>query len=924
MRKLLFYCSLIAFTHAFGQKTVIDASTYDYWKTLSYAKISNDGAYISYEINPQKGDGYLYIYNVSTGHTDSISRGYVASFSENSRFLVFKIKPGIDTLRQCELKKLDKKKWPKDSLGILLLDQDSLIKIPDIKYYELSDESDWMVIAHNKNMKRPVKKRKLCKRKYDRNDSYKSTGVQMSVFHPDQSELQNYRDVKRYAISDNGRYVAFTTHKKVKCDSITLHMLDTESNKKVTYPKTYTSISKLSFDHQNSKLGFVYSTDSTKHKSFGLQLIKVEDLENILNLDPRNSVTPEGKDISYYEDLMFTRDGNRLFFGVDDLSKKEPKDTLTEDEKVKVDVWHYQDKRLQPQQLLELKDDIKAADIYVYDFLQNKVFFIAGDTLDINLDEDQMGDYMLARSSQPYMHTYNWEVPRKADYYRINLKSGESELLLEAQVFNVKLSPKGQYLSYFEEGHHRLMNLSTDTLSCMTCAHETVEWEVDINGQPRLAGPYDIIGWAEDETSVYLQSEFDVWEYDIPNNELRSISGQMGKEQNIRISALQWSDDSTYVDFNNTFFKGFDENTKGTHLYKYESHGDHWDMMEMGYFDADVFDLKRSKNKKQYMLRKMTFTEYPEIYTFNGDLELLDRVSVTNPQQSKYYWGYVEHVSWKSYEGIELEGLLYKPENVDPTRKSPMIVYYYELYSDKLHQYYTPRPTRAALIYSVAEYLSAGYYVFVPDIRYTPGHPAKSAYDCIMSGTDYILKNYPRIDSTRMGLQGQSWGGYQTAQMITMTSRYSAAMAGAPVSNMFSAYGGIRWGSGYNRQFQYERTQSRIGYTIWEKPELYFENSPLFHIPNITTPLLIMHNDGDGAVPWYQGIEMFTAMKRLNKRVWMLNYNDDEHNISRYANKVDLSIRMRQFFDHYLMDKEMPEWMEDGIPAIEKGKKLGY
>jgi dipeptidyl aminopeptidase/acylaminoacyl peptidase len=213
--------------------------------------------------------------------------------------------------------------------------------------------------------------------------------------------------------------------------------------------------------------------------------------------------------------------------------------------------------------------------------------------------------------------------------------------------------------------------------------------------------------------------------------------------------------------------------------------------------------------------------------------------------------------------------------------------------------------------------------VFIPDIRYEIGHPAKSAYNCIMSATDQLLKQFP-IDSTRMGLQGQSWGGYQTAQVVTMTKRYAAAMAGAPVGNMISAYGGIRWGSGLNRQFQYESTQSRIGKTIWEAQALYIENSPLFHLPNVTTPLLIMANDRDGAVPWYQGLELYNGMRRLGKPCWMLNYNDDDHNLTKLPYKIDLSIRMRQFFDHYLQGKPAPLWLKDGIPAIDKGQKFGY
>ena len=270
----------------------------------------------------------------------------------------------------------------------------------------------------------------------------------------------------------------------------------------------------------------------------------------------------------------------------------------------------------------------------------------------------------------------------------------------------------------------------------------------------------------------------------------------------------------------------------------------------------------------------------------------------------------------KTKDGTPLEGLLYTPENLDPTKSYPMLVYFYELNSDNIHRYWAPRPT-ASIIFPT-EYASGGYVIFIPDIRYKPGYPAQGAYDCIMSGTDHVLKKYPFIDSMRMGLQGQSWGGYQTAQLITMTTRYKAAMAGAPVSNMFSAYGGIRWGTGMSRQFQYERTQSRIGYTIWERPDLYQLNSPIFALPKVQTPLLIMHNDGDGAVPWYQGIELFMGLRRLQKPVWMLNYVGDDHNLMRPANRRDLSIRMREFFDYYLNNGPKPVWLEEGIKAVDK------
>ena len=320
-------------------------------------------------------------------------------------------------------------------------------------------------------------------------------------------------------------------------------------------------------------------------------------------------------------------------------------------------------------------------------------------------------------------------------------------------------------------------------------------------------------------------------------------------------------------------------------------------------------------------MRKSSVEEYPDIYLTDPNFNNSRRISNANPQQDSVYWPSVEHVQWMSYDSVQLEGLVYLPENYDTSRKYPLLIYYYELNSDNLHYYRSPKPS--ASIINPIECASNDYIVFIPDIRYKVGYPGRSAYNSIMSGTDFILENFA-VDSLKMGLQGQSWGGYQTAQLITMTKRYAAAMAGAPVSNMFSAYGGIRWSSGLNRQFQYEATQSRIGKSIWEAPELYYQNSPIFHLPKVSTPLLIMHNDKDGAVPWYQGIEMYSGMRRLNKPCWMLVYNNDGHNLKKLANKFDLSIRMNQFFNHYLKDEPMPEWMKNGIKAIDKDSHNGY
>jgi len=250
-----------------------------------------------------------------------------------------------------------------------------------------------------------------------------------------------------------------------------------------------------------------------------------------------------------------------------------------------------------------------------------------------------------------------------------------------------------------------------------------------------------------------------------------------------------------------------------------------------------------------------------------------------------------------------------------------MITYFYEKLSEGLYSYIPPAPTPSRL--PISFFVSNGYLVFTPDISYETGHPGASAVEFVNSGVEFLKKN-SWVDGARLGIQGQSWGGYQVAYLITQTNMYAAAWAGAPVANMTSAYGGIRWESGVNREFQYEKTQSRIGATLWDRTDLYIENSPLFQLPKVKTPVMIMSNDADGAVPWYQGIEMFTGLRRLGKPVWLLEYNGEAHNLVLRQNRKDISIREQQFFDHFLKGAPMPVWLDKGVPATEKGRYWGF
>ena len=326
----------------------------------------------------------------------------------------------------------------------------------------------------------------------------------------------------------------------------------------------------------------------------------------------------------------------------------------------------------------------------------------------------------------------------------------------------------------------------------------------------------------------------------------------------------------------------------------------------------------KAKDADVYALTAQTYTQFPDLLITDASFGSLKKVSDANPQQAGLAFGTDEMVAFENVDGVPLQGILYKPEGFNPAKKYPMIVYLYEKLSQNINHFVDPKPMDSI---NISYYVSNGYLVFTPDIVYTTGYPGQSALKCVMAGVNAVTaKGF--VDEKNIGIQGHSWGGYQIAYMVTQTTRFKAAEDGAPVANMISAYDGIRWGAGIPRQFQYEHTQSRIGGTPWQYPLRFIENSPIFMVDKIQTPLLIIANDQDDAVPWYQGIEFFLALRRLNKEAYMYTYNGEPHHLRRRANQKDYAIRMAQFFDYELKGAPKPMWMEQGVPYLHTAEEF--
>ena len=607
-----------------------------------------------------------------------------------------------------------------------------------------------------------------------------------------------------------------------------------------------------------------------------------------------------------------------MFFG---LSKPAIiKDTtLTEDEIVNVEVWTYNEPRLYTVQELELKKDtIQAFTAVVHLDNDFRLVQLSSESFpEIELGDEGNGNFALVKKSEPYDLERQWTGRRAYDYSIINTFTGKSKAILTKVSGAVNLSPGGKFVFGYNAMEQSWFVYSIEKDSYIDLTKGKVFYD-ELHDSPSPPGPYGAAGWTENDEALLLYDRFDIWKFDPDTGAETRLTN--GRETNTRFRYVSLDQEVKFMDTGKKWlFTTFNESDKKGGIANFNPNNNSLKTLVKGPYRYR--NPLKAKLDDALIYTRESFEEYPDIRYSDLSFKNIKVISNANPQQKEYNWGKIELVNWTSLDGDELTGLLVKPENFDPTKKYPMIVNFYEKSSDRLNYHRAPYPGRSSINYSF--YASRGYLIFNPDVHYRIGYPGESAYNCVIPGiTSLIEKGF--VDKDNIGVQGHSWGGYQIAYLLTKTDIFKAAEAGAPVPNMISAYGGIRWWTGLSRQFQYEHTQSRIGGTPWEYPIRYMENSPIFNIDKINTPVLIMHNDADGHVPWYQGIEFFVSLRRLGKPSWFLNYNGEPHWPLKLQNRKDFNIRMAQFFDYYLKAAPKPVWMERGVPAMEKGINQGY
>lgn len=918
----LFSCAAV-----YAQKKPLTHDVYDSWKDMENPKISLRGNLISFEINPQDGDGSLVAKNLKNDSEKIFERGSAAQLDPNGNFVAIKIKPTKADTRKARLAKRKPDQMPKDSGGVYILGADEWVGFSKVKSFGMGDrDGQWVgfllehkvVVPKDTLAKDSTAAKPKSKPKPKAKSKKKET--LLTLLNTQSMGKQEFLHVDNFSFADFGNYVAISY---ISADSLEHNHLTIFDTKKEQSTKVFDKkgeITNLTFSRDGKMLAFQFTADTGKVKVFDLYLWKEGQSVASKILHESSPGIPSGWVVSQHNSPRFSEDGKRLFLYTYPKPKEEPKDTLTNDEKVIFDLWSWTDTLLQTQQKVSLKSDLKRSYLGVINLKNEKYIQLADRSMEtIRLDRKANGKYAVGIDRVPYLWSMTWEYPSGSDYYLVDLDSGERRLIAKNNSSFPNISHNDKFLAFYQPSDSAWYGMSTRDLKAFPLTKDIdSNFYFEMEDTPSEPRPYGSADWLSDGNTFLIYDRYDIWQVDLTRKKAPiCITNQQGRSSKIVYRQQRLDSEVDGIPANQPMLLNlFDENDKQSG-FATAIPGRAQEPSVLVKDGVRYGVRANSEDLSTLLWTRQSYHEYPDLWVSNNRFADGKRLSHANPQQNEYLWGSVELTKWHDFNRNEVEGLIYLPEDFDASKKYPMMVYFYERHADGLHTHHKPAPGRSVICPTL--YVSNGYIVFMPDISYVEGLPGKSAYDAIISGT-MAMVNRGFVDINRIGVQGQSWGGYQIAYLVTQTDLFKAASAGAPVSNMTSAYGGIRWGSGLARMFQYERTQSRIGATLWERPLHYIENSPLFYAPRVNTPLLIRHDDADEAVPWYQGIEFFLALRRLEKPVWMINYNDEAHNLVRRANRIDWTIRMQQFFDHYLKDAPAPHWLKYGIPALDKGQ----
>jgi dipeptidyl aminopeptidase/acylaminoacyl peptidase len=940
-------------TASFGQtKRPLTHRDYDAWRTIGSQELSPDGKFLAYSVFPQEGDGEVIVRNLVTGKDTRYpagarpapaaaseeapaaqARGAAISFSSDSRNVVFGTFPAKADTDKAKKDKKPADQMPKDGMVIVDLASGKTASVARVKRFALPENAGGYVAYLKEGAETASAAAAPGNGDSDqqggrggrggagggagRGGARPEFGTDLVLRSFSDAAERTFADVVEFSFSNDGKELVYAVSARdtAKNGVFAAHPGSPDGPAALLAGKG--KYVKLTWDEKHTELAFLSSHDDAAAKQPKWKLYrwdrKAPAAAELVSSDTQG-LRP-GFAISDKGNLSFSKDGTHLYFGVAVPVPEKPADAdSSTDDKAVVDLWSYKDDYIQPIQKVRATRDRDRTFVAAYSIPGHKLQQL-GDTELETVTPSENPQFILGTDDREYRRSQDYDE-RYSDAYLVDSSTGKRTLISKKSRGAMSWSPSGKYLLAFDGKDWNCISVPGGKSVNLTANIPAKFWNEETD-TPSTPGAYGQANWTSDGKSILLSDQYDVWRVSPDGSGAKNLTGGYGRAHSLRFRPVRTESDprERWIDPTKPLLLQA-ENLKTYESGFFRGSMDGGEPKQLTMSNRSYSVPVKAKNADVYMLTGQSFNEFPDLLITDGTFKEPRKVSDVNPSKSQYVWGTSELVAYKNADGVPLSAALYKPENFDPKKQYPMIVYIYEKLTQNVNHFVNPAPGHSI---NITYYVSNGYLVLTPDIVYTTGYPGQSALKCVLPAIQAVVdKGF--VNEKAIGIQGHSWGGYQIAYMITQTNRFRAAEAGAPVADMISAYDGIRWGTGIPHQFQYEHTQSRIGGSIWQYPQRFIENSPIFSADRVQTPLMILQNDADDAVPWYQGIEYFLALRRLGKEVYLFNYNGEPHHINKQPNQKDYTIRMQQFFDHYLKGAPAPDWMEKGVPYLERDK----
>jgi dipeptidyl aminopeptidase/acylaminoacyl peptidase len=900
-----------------AQQKVLNLEDYAQWKRVTSTSLSGDGQWVSFAYAPNDGETTLFLRDLDGMREDTITRGAGATFSEDGVWVLYSVTPpegrggrgqggrGQQPPQQPQGRggRGGRGGGPRTQF-LKNLDTGAMFEVPGVGNASFSPDGGFA----------------LFKRSGAQGAEHDGTDLLIRTLAT--GATRNIGNVQDYSFNEGGALLAYTVD---AADNVGngVYVMHMESGLTTPLHTSKHEYAQLTWNEAGTAVAVLHgeTPETSALRSNVLAVytgLGARTPAREITLDPASAQGfPAGMVISEFNGLDWSANGQRVFFGI---KEQEPAPPDSSGQRANVDVWHWADDTPQSVQMQRINQLRRATQPAVFHLDGNR-FVRLGDEAMTNVSSTADGDgrWAIGRNDEAYRGEVAWGGSR-ADYHRVDVTTGERAPMLEALGRTYGTSPDGRWFVYLKEGKLYARELETGRTQNLSDI-AGVDFLDHRDDHPYEIPIYGSAGWTRDGKSVLLYDDFDLWAVPVEGGRPVNVTRGVGNAEQIRFRITNTFDqdddeqDEPGVDLTKTIYlSATGEWTKMTGYYELKPGGTPTPIV---WEDLTIGGVSKAENADRIIYTKQTFVDFPDYYVADTRFQNQRKITNANPQQAEYAWGRRILVDYENSKGQKLQATLALPANYQPGQRYPMLVYFYEIMSNQHHRYsmpsYDDRP-------HMSTYASNGYLVLQPDVVYETGRPGSSAVDCVTAAVKKVIE-LGYADPERIGLQGHSWGGYQSSYIVTQTDLFAAVVTGAPVTNLVSFYNELYKSSGNVQQGITERGQVRMGTTPFENFDLYVSQSPVHQAMNITTPFLILHGTDDGSVDWHQGLEYFNMARRMGKKVILLSYPDEGHHLGRRENQKDFQVRMKQFFDHYLKDAPAPQWITEGVPQLQKGRE---